>query len=79
MIKCEEKDKSMAEVYDEYVRSSVCERVAIQIPQVKHQTKMLSDLLCFLFFIFGLGTKDYTLVIYLLICFPLIRLNPQTE
>ncbi|TMX02713.1 hypothetical protein EJD97_020244 [Solanum chilense] len=33
MIKCEEKDKSMAEVYDEYVRSSVCERVAIQIPQ----------------------------------------------
>lgn len=29
----EQKDKSMAEVYDEYVRSKVCERVAIHIPQ----------------------------------------------
>ncbi|KAK4717918.1 hypothetical protein R3W88_016256 [Solanum pinnatisectum] len=33
MMRCEQKDKSMAEVYDEYVRSNVCERVAIQIPQ----------------------------------------------
>ncbi|XP_055832376.1 uncharacterized protein LOC129901266 isoform X2 [Solanum dulcamara] len=32
-MSCEQKDKSMAEVYDEYVRSKVCERVAIQIPQ----------------------------------------------
>lgn len=31
----EQKDKSMAEVYDEYLRSKVCERVAIHIPQVK--------------------------------------------
>ncbi|KAF3628334.1 putative ruvB-like 1-like [Capsicum annuum] len=29
----EENNKSMAEVYDEYVRSNACERVAIQIPQ----------------------------------------------
>ncbi|KAJ8535528.1 hypothetical protein K7X08_023248 [Anisodus acutangulus] len=29
----QEKDKSMAEVYDQYVRSNTCERVAIQIPQ----------------------------------------------
>ncbi|CAN4101704.1 unnamed protein product [Withania somnifera] len=29
----EEKNKSMAEVYDQYVRSNACESVAIQIPQ----------------------------------------------
>ncbi|KAK4351479.1 hypothetical protein RND71_030792 [Anisodus tanguticus] len=29
----EGKDKSMAEVYDQYVRSNTCERVAIQTPQ----------------------------------------------
>ncbi|XP_059297552.1 uncharacterized protein LOC132050344 isoform X2 [Lycium ferocissimum] len=29
----QDKDKSMAEVYDQYVRSNACERVAIQIPQ----------------------------------------------
>lgn len=32
-MSCEEKNKSMAEVYDEDVRSSTCESVSIQIPQ----------------------------------------------
>ncbi|KAH0660452.1 hypothetical protein KY289_029200 [Solanum tuberosum] len=43
MMRCEQKDKSMAEVYDEYVRSNVCERVANQIPQGKSSSGITEE------------------------------------
>lgn len=50
MMSCEQKDKSMAEVYDEYVRSKV-----IQIPQVR--PKIDAFCFCFLYFLVWEGKE----------------------
>ncbi|XP_016478571.2 uncharacterized protein LOC107799942 isoform X1 [Nicotiana tabacum] len=43
-MSCEEKEKSMAEVYDEYVRSKACERVVKPIPKVKDKGESSSGI-----------------------------------